>query len=104
MDGIFIPNEILHEKKLNDGEQKLLSFYRYYTLEGDKKVCYVSNTHIMEYLMLSRTTFFKMKQHLKELGLIKCEGKYVWYLSQENVPENSPEIGTEESPEIGTHK
>ena len=98
MDGIFIPNEILQDKRLNDGEQKLLSYYRYYTLNGDKRVCYVSNAHIMEYLMLSRTTFFKMKQHLKEMGLIKCEGKYVWST------EKSPEIGTEKSPEIGTHK
>lgn len=96
MDGIYIPNEILHDERLNDGEQKLLSFYRYYTLNGDDRVCRVSNTNIKEYLRLSKTTFYKMKQHLKELGLIECRGIRVWY--------KSPENGTLKSPENGTHK
>ena len=79
--GIFIPMQILGDCRLNSNEKILLSYYYYYTTQGDMHRCMLPNSTIMEELCFSYATFFRSKQRLKELNLIKTNGGLcVWYI------------------------
>ena len=79
--GIFMPIQILKDCRLNSNEKILLSYYYYYTTQGDMHRCMLPNSTIMEDLCFSYATFFRSKQKLKELNLIKTNGGLcVWYM------------------------
>ena len=79
--GIFMPMQILKDCRLNSNEKILLSYYYYYTTQGDMHRCMLPNSTIMEDLCFSYATFFRSKQKLKELNLIKTNGGLcVWYM------------------------
>ncbi len=81
MNGIYTPEEILHDKRLNSNEKYLLSLYWYFTTKGDKHCCKLTNKEIQDELGMKRATFFRTKEHLKELGLIRYNGGIkVWFV------------------------
>lgn len=107
MKGIFIPEVILNDKRLNPTEMCILSIYHYYTKEGEKHCCLISNEEIADLLHIGVSTIKRAKQHLKELGLIIHNGGIkVWYSFKEGVQndlhtnddkmvQNEPEVQNE---------
>ena len=81
--GIFTPFEFYKIKELSSLDLDVLSFYRYYTLEGHKHCCEISNEKICEKFegRFGVRNLQKIKKKLKDLGLIKTDGGVrVWYI------------------------
>ena len=76
--GIFIPIDIIIDERLNLKEAVLLSFYRKWT-NSELHCCCINDKCIMDELHISQKTFYRMKKHLRELDLIKCDGKKTIY-------------------------
>ena len=86
--GVFIPQEIIDDDRLNIYEVMLLSYYKYYTEYGKLKCCKKTNDEILgELKKLSKRTLFRCKSHLIELGYIETKGIEVRYLGLGNTTE-----------------
>ena len=73
--GLFIPQEIIDDDRLNIYEIMLLSYYKYYTEYGKLKCCKKPNDVIIgELKKMSRRSFYNAKSHLEDLGLIRTNG------------------------------
>ena len=73
--GLFIPQEIVDDDRLNIYEIMLLSYYKYYAEDDKSKCCKKPNDVIIgELKKMSSRTFYRAKSHLEDLGLIRTDG------------------------------
>lgn len=87
--GLFIPDEILEIEELGDKECWVLAVYWYYTVEGDLHCCKLPNKEVCKKVRLKDVRRLgRIKQHLKDLGLIKTDGGItVTYIGNKNIDE-----------------
>lgn len=87
--GLFIPNEILAIEELSDKECWVLAVYWYYTVNGDLHCCKLPNKEVCKKVRLNDDRRLRrIKQHLKDLGLIKTNGGItVTYIGKKNIDE-----------------
>lgn len=80
-EGVFMWDEILLDDRLSLEDAVLLSLYKSYTIYGKDKCCHMTGEQILEKLgnKMTRTAYQRAKRHLKELGLIECNGIVVKY-------------------------
>lgn len=80
-EGVFLWDEILLDDRLSLEDVVLLSLYKSYTIYGKDKCCHMTGEQILEKLgnKMTRTAYQRAKRHLKELGLIECNGIVVKY-------------------------
>lgn len=77
--GIYIFPDLIADERLNWLEKALLSTYRLYTEYGDGS-CHMEFGKLNEKnfrCTLNKRSYQRMKQHLKELGLITTDGGIV---------------------------
>lgn len=88
--GLFIPDEILAIEELSDKECMVLAVYWYYTVEGSLHCCKLPNKEVCKKVRLNDDRRLRrIKQHLKDLGLIKTDGGItVTYIGNKNIDEN----------------
>ena len=88
--GLFIPEEILELDDLGWTECAVLAVYWYYTVEGDLHCCKLPNKEVCKKVRLKDVRRLgRIKQHLKDLGLIKTDGGItVTYIGNENIDKN----------------
>lgn len=88
--GLFIPDEILEIEELGDKECWVLAVYWYYTVEGSLHCCKLSNKEVCKKVRLKDVRRLgRIKQHLKDLGLIKTDGGItVTYIGNKNIDKN----------------
>ncbi len=79
--GIFMPIDIIVDKRLNWTEKGLLSFYRHWT-NSETHGCCKTDACVIDELHLDRRTFYRMKKHLRELGMIECDGTTTRYTKE----------------------
>ena len=73
--GLFIPDEILAIEELSDKECMVLAVYWDYTVNCDQHCCNLTNKDVCKKARINGVrTLQRIKQHLKELGLIKTDG------------------------------
>ena len=85
MNGIFVPQEILKDERLNSNEKFVLSYYWYHTRKQNDHCCKKENGDVMDELKISMRTLTRAKKHLKELGLIRCNGGVkVWFVGNKD--------------------
>ena len=85
MNGIFIPQEILEDERLNSTEKFVLAYYWYHTRKQNEHCCRKENSDVIEDLKISERTLRRSKKHLKELGLIHFNGGIrVWYVKDKD--------------------
>lgn len=82
-EGIFLWDEILLDERLTLEEAVLLSLYKSYTIYGKDRCCHLTGEQVLEKLgnKMSRSAYQRAKKHLKEIGLIECNGivtRYKW--------------------------
>ena len=96
--GIFIPQEIIDDDRLNIYEVMLLSYYKYYTEYGKLKCCKKTNDEILgELKKFSKRTLFRCKSHLIELGLIRTDGGIrVYYIGGKQAQNDTTKEVTDE--------
>ena len=82
-DMILITDTIQHDERLNWAEKALLGFYRYWTVKGELHCCCKTDKCVMDELHIPKMSFYRMKKHLLELGLIECDGGKVVYKMRE---------------------
>lgn len=88
--GIWLPDEILKDKRLDLSTKAVLSVYKYYTIEGELHCCMLTNEQIGDMIGISIPTVQRAKRQLKELGLIKSDGGIkVWYMGYQNDTHNN---------------
>ena len=87
---MFIPDEILAIEELSDKECMVLAVYWYYTVEGSLHCCKLPNKEVCKKVRLNDDRRLRrIKQHLKDLGLIKTDGGItVTYIGNKNIDEN----------------
>ena len=80
-EGVFLWDEMLLDDRLSLEDVVLLSLYKSYTVYGKDKCCHMTGEQILEKLgnKMTRTAYQRAKRHLKELGLIECNGIVVIY-------------------------
>jgi hypothetical protein len=80
-EGVFLWDEILLDDRLSLEDVVLLSLYKSYTIYGKDKCCHMTGEQVLEKLgnKMTRTSYQRAKRHLKELGLIECNGIAVRY-------------------------
>ena len=80
-EGVFLWDEMLLDDRLTLEDVVLLSLYKSYTVYGKDKCCHMTGEQILEKLgnKMTRTAYQRAKRHLKELGLIECNGIVVKY-------------------------
>ena len=80
-EGVFLWDEMLLDDRLTLEDVVLLSLYKSYTIYGKDKCCHMTGEQILEKLgnKMTRTAYQRAKRHLKELGLIECNGISVRY-------------------------
>ena len=80
-EGVFLWDEMLLDDRLSLEDVVLLSLYKSYTVYGKDKCCHMTGEQILEKLgnKMTRTAYQRAKRHLKELGLIECNGIVVMY-------------------------
>lgn len=104
--GIYIPFEFFENKELNNSERIVLALYKYFCEKGKYKCCSLSNQQIAEKLNTSRRNVIDIKNHLKELGLIKSENErkvvYVDYIVNQSSPEAVSHTSLPSEPELTT--
>ena len=84
MNGIFIPQEILTDERLNPNDKFLLAYYWYNTRKQNEHCCKKMNSDIMDDLKISERTLTRAKRRLKDFGLIQFNGGIkVWYVGNE---------------------
>ena len=86
--GVFVPEEILKDKRLTANDKFLLSYYRYCTERMEKHCCIQTNGDVAEFLGMSEKTFERSKHHLKELGLIDTDGGIKTWSVTKGYPQN----------------
>lgn len=87
---ILITDEIQHDERLNWSEKVLLGFYRYWTVKGGMHGCCKTDACVMEELHIPKPSFYRMKKHIKELGLIEdSDGKTVYKGGKESQNETT---------------
>jgi hypothetical protein len=90
--GLFMPQEIIDDDRLNIYEIMLLSYYKYYTEYGKLKCCKKTNDVIIgELKKMSRCTFYRVKSHLEDLGLIRTDGGIKVYYTGKYGQQNKTE-------------
>ncbi len=77
---ILITDEIQNDERLNWTEKVIVSYYRYWTVKGSLHGCCKTDACVMDELHIPKMSFYRMKKHLKEIGLIKCDGEKVTYI------------------------
>lgn len=96
--GIWIPNEILQDKRLDLSTKIVLAVYKYYTIEGELHCCMLTNSQISDKIGISTPTVQRAKRLLKELKLIKSDGGIkVWYKGYQNDTHNNASSNTNTS-------
>ena len=80
-EGVFLWDEMLLDDRLSLEDVVLLSLYKSYTIYGKDKCCHMTGEQVLEKLgnKMTRTAYQRAKRHLKELGLIECDGIVVRY-------------------------
>ena len=80
-EGVFLWDEMLLDDRLTLEDVVLLSLYKSYSIYGKDKCCHMTGEQILEKLgnKMTRTAYQRAKRHLKELGLIECNGIVVRY-------------------------
>ena len=90
--GIWIPDEILQDTRLDLSVKAVLAVYKYYTIEGELHCCVLTNEQIADKIGISIPTVQRAKRLLKELNLIKSDGGIkVWYQGHQNDTHNNSE-------------
>ena len=90
--GIWIPDEILQDTRLDLSVKAVLAVYKYYTIEGELHCCVLTNEQIADKIGISIPTVQRAKRLLKELNLIKSDGGIkVWYQGHQNGTHNNSE-------------
>ena len=85
--GVFIPQEIIDDDRLNLIDKFLLSYYKYYTEYGKLKCCKQTNEQVCDELNILLKRMKMAKYKLRDLGLIETKGIEVRYLGVENTTE-----------------
>ena len=81
-DGIWVYNEILHNDSLNGREKYVLSVYKCYTDDTNFKYCTLTNEELGKKVGIKKRQVINIKNHLKELGLIKNIGHKIYYIGE----------------------
>lgn len=90
--GIWIPDEILQDTRLDLSVKAVLAVYKYYTIEGELHCCVLTNEQIADKIGISIPTVQRAKRLLKKLKLIKSDGGIkVWYKGYQNDTHNNSE-------------
>lgn len=90
--GIWIPDEILQDTRLDLSVKAVLAVYKYYTIEGELHCCILTNEQIADKIGISIPTVQRAKRLLKKLKLIKSDGGIkVWYKGYQNDTHNNSE-------------
>lgn len=90
--GIWIPDEILEDTRLDLSVKAVLAVYKYYTIEGELHCCVLTNEQIADKIGISIPTVQRAKRLLKKLKLIKSDGGIkVWYKGYQNDTHNNSE-------------
>jgi hypothetical protein len=90
--GIWIPDEILQDTRLDLSVKAVLAVYKYYTIEGELHCCVMTNEQIADKIGISIPTVQRAKRLLKKLKLIKSDGGIkVWYKGYQNDTHNNSE-------------
>lgn len=89
---ILITDEIQNDERLNWTEKAIVSYYRYWTVKGSLHGCCKTDKCVIDELHLDRRTFYRMKKHIMELGLIETDGgKTVYKGGEKGVKMTPPE-------------
>lgn len=85
---ILITDEIQNDERLNWSEKALLAYYRYWTVKGELHCCCKTDMCVMDELHIPKRTFYRIKKHIKELGLIEDDGNKTVYKGYEKKCQN----------------
>lgn len=80
--GLYIPEEIMNDNRLNCTEKMILAKYWWFTENGDMHKCCKTNECIACELGLNEKTIRRAKELFEELGLVQRKGISVRYIKQ----------------------